>query len=152
VQELDSQIGWKCRFVGLRSGAVEFSVLTRCDVEALGDWCPTFRDSAMISWVGMPMQCFGAFRPLNIERNTLPQNVGDHSSGDKKRHATRTETSRWKCDGCTSVFVRFDHKGKRTKINKSTSVAVLLVTFLNLCIYALIDLYRIKVIITLLLF
>jgi len=45
AEELDSQIGWKCRFVGLRSGAVEFSVLTRCDVEALGDWCQTFRDS-----------------------------------------------------------------------------------------------------------
>jgi len=114
AEGLDSQVGWKCRFVGLRSGAVEFSVLTRCDVEALGDWFRTFRDSAMISWVGMPMQCLGAFRPLNIERNTLPQNVGDHSPGDKTRHATRTESSRWKCDGCAFVFVRFYHKRKTT--------------------------------------
>jgi len=126
AEELESRIGWKCKFVGLRNGAGKFSVLMRCDVEVLGDWCPKFRDSAMVSWVGMHMQCFGTFRPLNIETTTMPQNVGDHSPGDKTRHATRTETSLWKCDGCALVFVRFYHKRKRTKINKATFVAVLL--------------------------
>lgn len=126
AEELESRIGWKCRFVGLRSGTVEFSVRMRCDVEALGDWCPTLRDSAMVSWIGMHMQCFGIFRLLNIEMATLPQNVGDHSPGDKTRRATRTETSRWKCDGCAFVFVRFYHERKRTEINKATFVAVLL--------------------------
>jgi hypothetical protein len=64
AEELESQTGWKCRFVRLRSGEVEFSVLMRCDVEALSDWCPTFRDSAMVSWVGMHMQCVGDFTTL----------------------------------------------------------------------------------------
>jgi hypothetical protein len=58
AEELESQIGWKCDFVGLRIGAVEVCVLMRCDVQELGDWCPTFRDSVMVPQVDMPMQCF----------------------------------------------------------------------------------------------
>jgi hypothetical protein len=116
----------------------------RCDVGALDDWRPTFQDSAMVSWVGLSMQCFGTFRPLNSERTTLPHNVGDHTPGNKTPHATRTETSRWKCDGSAFIFVRFYHKRKRTTISEGTFVAVLFSVFLNLCIYALIDLYRIN--------
>jgi hypothetical protein len=91
------------------------------------------------------MQCFGTFRPLNIEKTTLPQNVGDPSPGDKNPHATRTKTSRWKCAEQQLVARSFvPKKKKRTKINKIAFVAVLLGIYFNLCILVLNNLCRIN--------
>jgi hypothetical protein len=116
----------------------------RCDIKALGEWCPTFRDSAMAPRVGMSMQWFGTFLPLNIERTTLPQTVGihrpvtrPHMPQGRRPQDGNTQCSNWWC-------VRLYQKEERTKINKVAFVAVLLGIYLNLCILVLNYLYRIN--------
>jgi hypothetical protein len=113
AEELESQIGWKCDFVGLRIGAVEVCILVRCDVQPVGDWCPTFRDSAMVSQVDMPMLCFGTLEYREDHAASKCRGSTCHKNGDLK-----VENRSAVIGGGTFVCTNKKKKKKKKKIKK----------------------------------